>query len=140
MIALDAMLADLEVLVNTESPSHEIELLVESAAVLSKIMLERAKANEKITILTNTAPTEVEGAPTVSGLRLRDTVTGEESKLAVTGVFVAIGHDPRSNLVRGQVELDDAGRQFLKKNTVMGYKQNRPLPPQQKIFQPLNGI
>jgi thioredoxin reductase (NADPH) len=75
----------------------------------SKIMLERAQANEKITILTNTAPTEVEGAPTVSGLRLRDTVTGDESKLGVTGVFVAIGHDPRSELVRGQVELDDEG-------------------------------
>jgi thioredoxin reductase (NADPH) len=75
----------------------------------SKIMLERAQANEKITILTNTVPTEVEGAPTVSGLRLTDAVTGEESKLAVTGVFVAIGHDPRSELVRGQVELDDEG-------------------------------
>src|SRR3954469_24806210 len=75
----------------------------------SKIMFERAKANEKITILTNTAVTEVEGEPKVTGLRLRDTVTGEESKLAVTGVFVAIGHDPRSELVRGQVELDDEG-------------------------------
>jgi thioredoxin reductase (NADPH) len=75
----------------------------------SKIMLERAKANPKITILTNTAVTQVEGEPKVTGLRLRDTVTGEESKLAVTGVFVAIGHDPRSALVRGQVELDDEG-------------------------------
>ena len=75
----------------------------------SKIMLERAKANEKITFLTNTAVTEVEGEPKVTGLRLRDTVTGEESKLAVTGVFVAIGHDPRSALVRGQVDLDDEG-------------------------------
>ena len=75
----------------------------------SKIMLERAKANEKITFLTNTAVTEVEGDPKVTGVRLRDTVTGEESKLAVTGVFVAIGHDPRSELVRGQVDLDDEG-------------------------------
>ncbi|MHA3024855.1 thioredoxin-disulfide reductase [Mycobacterium sp. BMJ-28] len=75
----------------------------------SKIMLERAQANEKITFLTNTAVTEIEGDPKVSGIRLRDTVTGEESKLAVTGVFVAIGHDPRSDLVRGQVELDDEG-------------------------------
>lgn len=75
----------------------------------SKIMLERAKANPKITFLTNTVPTEVEGAPTVTGLRLKDTVTGEESKLAVTGVFVAIGHDPRSALVKGQIELDDEG-------------------------------
>jgi thioredoxin reductase (NADPH) len=75
----------------------------------SKIMLERAKENEKITILTNTVPTEVEGEPKVTGLRLRDTVTGDESKLDVTGVFVAIGHDPRSELVRGQVDLDDEG-------------------------------
>ncbi|MBI3227815.1 MAG: thioredoxin-disulfide reductase [Mycolicibacterium cosmeticum] len=75
----------------------------------SKIMLERAQANEKITFLTNTAVTEIEGEPKVSGIRLQDTVTGEESKLAVTGVFVAIGHDPRSDLVRGQVDLDDEG-------------------------------
>ncbi|MGW0160282.1 thioredoxin-disulfide reductase [Mycobacterium sp. NPDC003323] len=75
----------------------------------SKIMLERAKANEKITILTNTAVTEIEGDPKVTGIRLRDTVTDEESKLAVTGVFVAIGHIPRSDLVRGQVGVDDDG-------------------------------
>jgi thioredoxin reductase (NADPH) len=75
----------------------------------SRIMLERAKENDKITILTNTIPTQVEGEPKVTGLRLRDALTGEESKLAVTGVFVAIGHDPRSELVRGQVDLDDAG-------------------------------
>nr|5UTH_A Chain A, Thioredoxin reductase [Mycolicibacterium smegmatis MC2 155]8CCI_A Chain A, Thioredoxin reductase [Mycolicibacterium smegmatis MC2 155] len=75
----------------------------------SKIMLERARANEKITFLTNTEITQIEGDPKVTGVRLRDTVTGEESKLDVTGVFVAIGHDPRSELVRGQVELDDEG-------------------------------
>ncbi|CDO08019.1 thioredoxin-disulfide reductase [Mycolicibacterium cosmeticum] len=75
----------------------------------SKIMLERAQANEKITFLTNTAVTEIEGDPKVTGIRLRNTVTGEESKLPVTGVFVAIGHDPRSELVRGQVDLDDEG-------------------------------
>jgi thioredoxin reductase (NADPH) len=80
-------------------------------------MLERAKANEKITFLTNTAVTEVEGEPKVTGLRLRDTVTGEESKLAVTGVFVAIGHDPRSALVRGQVDLDDEGYVAVKGRT-----------------------
>ena len=75
----------------------------------SKIMLERARANDKITFLTNTEITEIEGSPKVTGVRLRDTVTGEESKLAVTGVFVAIGHDPRSELVRDQVDLDDEG-------------------------------
>ena len=75
----------------------------------SRIMLERARDNDKIKFLLNTEVTEIEGDPKVSGVRLRNTVTGEESKLAVTGVFVAIGHDPRSALVRGQVELDPDG-------------------------------
>jgi thioredoxin reductase (NADPH) len=75
----------------------------------SRIMLERARANEKITFLTNTQVVAIEGDPKVSGVRLRNTVTGDESKLDVTGVFVAIGHDPRSELVRGQVDLDADG-------------------------------
>jgi thioredoxin reductase (NADPH) len=75
----------------------------------SRIMLERARANEKIKFLTNTQVTAIEGDPKVTGLRLRNAITGEESELAVTGVFVAIGHDPRSELVRGQVDLDPAG-------------------------------
>ncbi|MGH3643482.1 MAG: thioredoxin-disulfide reductase [Mycobacterium sp.] len=83
----------------------------------SKIMLERARANPKITFLLNTTVTEVEGEPKVTGVRLRDTVTGEESKLAVTGVFVAIGHDPRSGLVSGKVELDDEGYVQVKGRT-----------------------
>ncbi len=75
----------------------------------SRIMLERAQANEKITFVTNTEVVAVEGDSKVSGLRLRNSATGEESKLPVTGVFVAIGHDPRSGLVRGVVDLDDEG-------------------------------
>jgi thioredoxin reductase (NADPH) len=75
----------------------------------SRIMLERARTNEKIKFLTNTAVVAIEGDPKVSGVQLRDTVTGEESHIAVTGVFVAIGHDPRSDLVRGQVDVDPAG-------------------------------
>ena len=75
----------------------------------SKIMLERARANEKIRFLTNTLVTAIEGDPKVTGVRLRNTGTGEESELAVTGVFVAIGHDPRSDLVRGQLDLDPEG-------------------------------
>ena len=75
----------------------------------SRIMLDRARANEKITFLTNTQVLAIEGEPKVSGVRLRNAITGEESKLDVTGVFVAIGHDPRSELVRGQVELDADG-------------------------------
>ncbi|ADU01860.1 thioredoxin-disulfide reductase [Mycolicibacterium gilvum] len=75
----------------------------------SKIMLERAQQNEKITFLTNTQVLSIEGDPKVTGIRLRNSETGEESRLDVTGVFVAIGHDPRSELVRGQVDVDDEG-------------------------------
>ncbi|HVV19200.1 MAG TPA: thioredoxin-disulfide reductase [Pseudonocardiaceae bacterium] len=75
----------------------------------SRIMLERARANEKIKWRTNAEVVEVLGEGAVTGVRLRDTATGEESVLDVTGVFMAIGHDPRSELVRGQVDLDDQG-------------------------------
>ena len=75
----------------------------------SRIMLERAKANAKIRFVTNAAPVEVLGENSVTGLVIRDTVTGETSTLDVTGMFVAIGHDPRSELVKGQVDLDEAG-------------------------------
>ncbi|WP_431971447.1 thioredoxin-disulfide reductase [Nocardia sp. bgisy134] len=75
----------------------------------SRIMLERAKANEKIKFVLNAEVLEVHGEKAVTSLTLRDTRTGETSELAATGLFVAIGHDPRSELVRGQVELDDEG-------------------------------
>ena len=75
----------------------------------SRIMLDRARANEKIKFLTNTQVVAVEGEGTVSGLRVRSVDTDEEYTLPVTGVFVAIGHDPRSKLVRGVVELDSDG-------------------------------
>jgi thioredoxin reductase (NADPH) len=72
----------------------------------SRIMLERAKANEKIRWQLDS---EVLGDGNVSGVKLRNTVTGEESVLDVTGLFMAIGHDPRSSLVKGQVEVDADG-------------------------------
>ncbi|MBM7458832.1 thioredoxin-disulfide reductase [Rhodococcus coprophilus] len=75
----------------------------------SKIMLERAEANEKIRFLTKTRVVEVNGENSVSSLTVEDTVTGELSELPATGLFVAVGHDPRSALVAGQVELDDEG-------------------------------
>ncbi|MCV7078441.1 thioredoxin-disulfide reductase [Mycobacterium szulgai] len=75
----------------------------------SKIMLNRAEANEKITILTNKAVVAVDGDTTVTGLQLRDTLTGEETTLPVTGVFVAIGHEPRSELVRDVIDVDPDG-------------------------------
>jgi thioredoxin reductase (NADPH) len=75
----------------------------------SKIMLERAKANEKIQWRLNAELTEVLGDGKVSGARLRDTRTGETEDVTVTGVFMAIGHDPRSALVKGQVQIDEEG-------------------------------
>ncbi|NLG47789.1 thioredoxin-disulfide reductase [Gordonia sp. (in: high G+C Gram-positive bacteria)] len=75
----------------------------------SKIMLERARANEKIEFLTNATVSKVNGDSSVTDLELTDTSTGETSVLNATGMFVAIGHDPRSALVKGQVDLDDDG-------------------------------
>src|ERR1700710_2682642 len=75
----------------------------------SGIMLERARANEKISFRTSAVVREVLGENAVSGVRVRDTVTGEEETLDASGLFVAIGHDPRSALVAGQVETDDEG-------------------------------
>jgi thioredoxin reductase (NADPH) len=76
----------------------------------SKIMAERALKNEKIKVEWNSVVSEVLGENgKVSGVRLRDTVTGEERELKAAGVFVAIGHDPRSELFRDEVAVDDAG-------------------------------
>jgi thioredoxin reductase (NADPH) len=75
----------------------------------SKIMQERAFNDPKLAFAWNSEVVDVVGDAKVSGVRLRDTVSGEERDLAVTGLFVAIGHDPRVDLVRGQVALDDAG-------------------------------
>ncbi len=75
----------------------------------SKVMQERAFANDGIEFIWNTEVVDVLGEDKVQGLRLRDTVTGAERTLDVTGVFVAIGHDPRSALVADQVRRDEAG-------------------------------
>jgi thioredoxin reductase (NADPH) len=83
----------------------------------SKIMLERAQNDPKIRWRLNVAPVQVLGDKTMSGLKLRDTVTGEESVLDVTAMFVAIGHDPRSNLVKGNLETDEDGYLLTKAPT-----------------------
>ena len=75
----------------------------------SRIMLDRARANEKIRWRTNTELVAVLGEDCVLAARVRDTMTGEESDLPVSGVFMAIGHDPRSQLVLGQVDTDADG-------------------------------
>ena len=75
----------------------------------SKIMQERAFANPKITFSWNSVVTDILGDTKVSGVRLRDTVSGEDSELDATGLFVAIGHEPNTTLVKGQLELDEMG-------------------------------
>ncbi len=75
----------------------------------SAIMQERAFSNDKIRFRWNADVAEILGENKLSGVRLRDTVTGETDDLDITGLFVAIGHDPRTELLRGQLKLDDAG-------------------------------
>ena len=75
----------------------------------SKIMADRALTNEKIRFTWNAAVTALHGDAKLTGVTVTDTVTGAESELAVTGLFVAIGHDPRNELVKGVVDLDEAG-------------------------------
>jgi thioredoxin reductase (NADPH) len=75
----------------------------------SKIMAERALADPKISFAWNSVVEEILGEDSVTGLRLRDIETGELGTLDVGGVFVAIGHDPRNDLIKGQITLDDEG-------------------------------
>ncbi|HLS43890.1 MAG TPA: thioredoxin-disulfide reductase [Ornithinicoccus sp.] len=75
----------------------------------SKIMAERAEHDPKISFLWNTEIAGLSGDPKLTGVTLRDTVTGEEREAEFGAVFVAIGHDPRNELIKGQVHLDNAG-------------------------------
>ena len=75
----------------------------------SKIMQDRAFANPKISFAWDSEVSEILGDDRVSGVRIRNVKTGEERALAVTGVFVAIGHDPRSELFSGQLATDPEG-------------------------------
>jgi len=75
----------------------------------SKIMAERAFADPKIEIVWNSVVDGIHGEDQLTGLTLKDTVTGETRELDATGLFIAIGHDPRSELLGGQVDLDDEG-------------------------------
>jgi len=75
----------------------------------SQVMQDRAKADPKIKFHWNAEVIGLEGEDKLTGAALRDTVTGEESKLAVEGLFVAIGHKPNTELFRGQLELDATG-------------------------------
>jgi thioredoxin reductase (NADPH) len=75
----------------------------------SKIMQERAFADPKLEVVWNSEVAAINGAESLESITLRDTVTGATRDLAATGLFIAIGHDPRSELLPGQVDLDDNG-------------------------------
>jgi thioredoxin reductase (NADPH) len=75
----------------------------------SKIMQDRAFANEKIRFVWDSEVVEVLGEERISGVRVRNVKTGEESDLPVGGLFIAIGHDPRTELLKGQIDLDEQG-------------------------------
>jgi thioredoxin reductase (NADPH) len=83
----------------------------------SKIMADRAFANDKIEFAWNSEVAAIHGDDKLTGLTLRDTETGETRELPVTGLFIAIGHDPRSELVKGQVRLDEEGYVLTREGT-----------------------
>ncbi|MBC7639255.1 MAG: thioredoxin-disulfide reductase [Rhodoferax sp.] len=83
----------------------------------SKVMQQRAFSNDKIRFEWDTEVLEAVGTDKLEAVRLRNRVTGEEKLLPATGLFIAVGHDPRSELVKGQVELDDDGHVLVEPST-----------------------
>ena len=83
----------------------------------SKIMADRALANDKISFAWNSTVESILGEDKVTGVTLRDTVTGQTRTLDVTGLFIAIGHDPRNELVKGQIDLDQEGYVIVRGRT-----------------------
>ena len=75
----------------------------------SKIMLDRARKNPKITFLTDTVVEEILGENSVEGIRIKSVASGEEETLALDGFFAAIGHEPATKLFKGQIEMDEGG-------------------------------
>jgi thioredoxin reductase (NADPH) len=108
---------DIAVVGGGDSAMEEATFLTRSVTIIhrrdslraSKIMQDRATSNPKISFAWDSEVAEVLGEDRVSGLRLRNLKTGEESTLAVTGIFVAIGHDPRSELFTGKLATDPEG-------------------------------
>jgi thioredoxin reductase (NADPH) len=84
----------------------------------SKIMLERARKNPKITFLTDTVVEDILGEESVEGIRIKNLKTGQMSELEVDGFFAAIGHAPATSIFAGQVEMDDDGYILQKENTM----------------------
>ena len=75
----------------------------------SKVMQQRARANPKVEFVWHSQVIDVHGDTKVSGIRIRNLQTGDESELAVTGLFVAIGHQPNTDLFKGQLDMEDSG-------------------------------
>jgi len=84
----------------------------------SKIMVQRAMENEKIEILWNKIPVDVLGDAMITGVKLKDTKTGDESDLSVSGLFLAIGHTPATDFLNGQLELDK--KKYIKLKDLYG--------------------
>jgi thioredoxin reductase (NADPH) len=84
----------------------------------SKIMVERARSNPKMTFLLDSAIDDILGETSVEGVRIKNVKTGEESEIAVEGFFTAIGHEPATKIFAGQVEMDDAGYVLQKEYTM----------------------
>ena len=82
----------------------------------SKIMIARAEADPKINFAWNSRVVSLNGNPSLTSITLADTVTGEQRELEAQGCFIAVGHDPRSALVQGQVETDAAGYVLVQGN------------------------
>jgi thioredoxin reductase (NADPH) len=83
----------------------------------SKIMQERAFNDPKLEIIWNSEVAAINGEEQLESITLRDTVTGEQSDLPATGLFIAIGHEPRSELIKGQIELDENGYALVDQHT-----------------------
>ena len=83
----------------------------------SKIMQERAFKNQKISFIWNSVVEEITGDSVVTGIRLRDVVTGKTSELPSAGVFIAIGHSPNTSLFKVQIEMDDKGYVLTRNGT-----------------------
>lgn len=94
----------------------------------SPIMLDRARHEPKITFLTNKVITEITGDPTISGVKLKDTVSGKESTLATGGIFVAIGHTPSTEFLKGFIDLDEKGYIVVKKISSLESQTTTTLP------------
>ena len=94
----------------------------------SRIMAERAESNPKIRFAWDSEVTGIHGDPKLSSITLTNVHSGQTSELPVTGLFIAIGHDPRSELIRGQVDLDDAGYVRVEGRTTRVLSRGAALP------------